>query len=134
MNFSLVLRDESIEDVNQAFFDWMKYSKKMPVPADIFEKVQDIKKIRESKNAPRVLNMARPKEEETANKDEIIPEWRRCETKWPDWDESVRADFINHHKDWDRNIFKHLIKIYGISLEEFNAECERRAKPVDLTV
>lgn len=133
INFSLALKGESLDDINQAFFDWNKYKKQMPVPADIFEMVQEIKKQREILNAPRVKNMRRETEEEKIET-KNIPEWRRCETKWEDWNESVRAEFINFHKDWDRAIFKHLVTIYGISVEDFNAECEKRSKAVNITV
>lgn len=62
-----------------------------------------------------------------------LPVWRQT-GQWKDWNENVRADFVNHHKTWDRRIFTHVAHIYGITVEEFNDEVEKRSKKLDVQV
>ena len=52
--------------------------------------------------------------------------------KWPEWSEETRAAFIEHHWNWDRRVFGYCSAIYGISVEDFDQECDKRAK-LDIT-
>lgn len=124
------LATEYRRNQNQTFFpDHAEFLNKAIDKMEIYKTALELAR----NPLPQIESQPKTKEEKMKEA-ESIPEWKKCETKWEDWNESVRADFINHHKDWDRTIFKHLVNIYGISVEDFNAECERRSKPVDLTV